>query len=38
MYYGKWVLIDAYFYTFWMLRTDFDKYNIQDTYISYNKN
>jgi hypothetical protein len=25
---GKWVLINAQFYTFWMLRTDFDKYNI----------
>lgn len=36
MYYDKWVLIDVYFYKFWMLRTDFNKYNIQDT--SCNKN
>jgi hypothetical protein len=25
-YDGKWVLIDAYFYKFWMLRKEFDKY------------
>ena len=25
-YHGKWVLINAYFYTFWMLRDDFEKY------------
>jgi len=25
---GKWVLINAQFYTFWMLRAEFDKYNI----------
>ena len=26
-YRNKWVLINAYFYSFWMLRTDFNKYS-----------
>ena len=25
---GEWVLINAYFYKFWILRTEFDKYNL----------
>jgi hypothetical protein len=29
-YYDKWVLINAYFYKFWMLHSKFIKYNIID--------
>ena len=29
-YNGKWVLINAYFYTFWMLREDFNKYKLNN--------
>ena len=28
IYNGKWVLINVYFYTFWMLRDEFAKYII----------
>jgi len=28
VYYEKMVLIDAFFYKFWMLREEFDKYKI----------
>ena len=27
IYYGKWVLVNAYFYKFWMSYDDFSKYN-----------
>ena len=29
IYRGNWVLINAYFYSFWMLRSEFDKYKIE---------
>ena len=31
-YNGSWVLINAHFYSFWMLREEFDKYNKVDFY------
>lgn len=33
-YHDKWVLINAYFYKFWMLHSDFIKYNIIDAHKS----
>ena len=33
-YRDKWVLINAYFYKFWMLHSDFIKYNIIDAHKS----
>lgn len=29
IYRGNWVLINAYFYSFWMLRSEFDQYKIE---------
>ena len=28
IYEGDWVLINAYFYSFWILRSEFEKYKI----------
>ena len=28
-YYDKWVLIDTHFYLFWILRDEFNKYNLE---------
>ena len=32
-YYGEWVLLDAYFYKFWMLRKEFIKFICQTKYL-----
>ena len=37
-YQDKWVLINAHFYKFWMLRTEFNKYNITNNQNNYNQN
>lgn len=29
IYYDEWVLINAYFYTFWMLIDEFNKYKVK---------
>ena len=31
IYYINWILIDAYFYKFWMSRKEFEKYNIKNS-------
>jgi hypothetical protein len=30
IYKDEWVLINAYYYTFWMLRSEFEKYKIKN--------
>lgn len=34
IYKGEWVLLDAYYYKFWILRTEFDKYKMAPNPIS----
>ena len=29
IYYDKWVLVNAYYYTFWILTEEFNKYKVQ---------
>ena len=31
IYKGNWVLVNAFFYSFWITKTDFDKYVINNT-------